>query len=140
MLAEIAQAGFAISCESDKADVVVINTCGFIAPAEAESLEAIRHAVNCKRRGSVKKVIVAGCAGRMGSEVCRLVAEQADMELVGGVYPKVMQEGTVDVGAWSCGMVAGLIHDIPTCKELIDRIMSEAEQLIRKRLEGFLAA
>ncbi|HUD51601.1 MAG TPA: nitronate monooxygenase, partial [Parvibaculum sp.] len=45
-----------------------------------------------------------------------------------------------DAGAWSCGMVAGLIHDIPSVKELIDRIMSEAEAIIRKRLEGFLAA
>ena len=61
-------------------------------------------------------------------------------ELVGGVYPRVMQEGDMNAGAWSCGMVAGLIHDIPTCKELIDRIMSEAETIIRKRLEGLLAA
>jgi nitronate monooxygenase len=45
----------------------------------------------------------------------------------------------MDAGAWSCGMVAGLIHDVPTCKELIDRIMAEAEQLIRARLEGFLS-
>jgi nitronate monooxygenase len=37
-------------------------------------------------------------------------------------------------------MVAGLIHDIPTCKELIDRIMSEATTIIQKRLEGLLAA
>ena len=59
---------------------------------------------------------------------------------VAGVYPKVMQNGDMDVGAWSCGMVAGLIHDIPTVKELIDRIMAEAESIIRKRLEGFLAA
>jgi nitronate monooxygenase len=35
-------------------------------------------------------------------------------------------------------MVAGLIHDIPSCRELIDRIMSEAEQIIRGRLMGFL--
>ncbi|WP_281032309.1 NAD(P)H-dependent flavin oxidoreductase [Parvibaculum lavamentivorans] len=61
-------------------------------------------------------------------------------ELVGGVYPRVMQEGDMDAGAWSCGMVAGLIHDVPTCKELIDRMMSEAETIIRKRLEGLLAA
>ena len=60
-------------------------------------------------------------------------------EYVGGVYPRIMQQGDMDAGAWSCGMVAGLIHDIPTCKELIDQIMSEAEGLIRKRLEGFLA-
>ena len=59
---------------------------------------------------------------------------------VAGVYPKVMTEGDMDAGAWSCGMVAGLIDDIPTCKELIDRIMTEADALIHKRLEGMLAA
>ncbi len=59
---------------------------------------------------------------------------------VGGVYPRIMQEGDMNAGAWSCGMVVGLIHDIPTCKELIDRIMAEAEELIRHRLEAMLAA
>jgi nitronate monooxygenase len=53
---------------------------------------------------------------------------------VAGVYPKVMIEGDADAGAWSCGMVAGLIRDVPTCKELIDRIMAEAERLIHLRL------
>ena len=56
------------------------------------------------------------------------------IEEVAGVYPKIMQDGEMDAGAWSCGMVAGLIHDIPTCKELIDRIMKEASELIQKRL------
>lgn len=59
-------------------------------------------------------------------------------EEVAGVYPRVMIEGEVDAGAWSCGMVAGLIHDIPTCKELIDRIMRGAHALIRDRLQGLL--
>lgn len=59
---------------------------------------------------------------------------------VAGVYPKVMIDGDMEIGAWSCGMVAGLIHDIPTCKQLIDGIMTEADALIRKRLEGMLAA
>jgi nitronate monooxygenase len=57
---------------------------------------------------------------------------------VAGVYPRIMIEGDMDAGAWSCGMVAGLIHDIPSCKELIDRIMSEADEIIRGRLMGFL--
>ncbi|MET4797956.1 nitronate monooxygenase family protein [Bradyrhizobium sp. LB11.1] len=57
---------------------------------------------------------------------------------VAGVYPRIMLHGQMDAGAWSCGMVAGLIHDIPTCKELVDRIMTEAEQIIRNRLMGFL--
>ena len=59
---------------------------------------------------------------------------------VAGVYPRIMRDGDVDAGAWSCGMVAGLIHDIPTCRELVDRIMRDAEQLIRDRLESFLQA
>ncbi|MFP6779717.1 MAG: nitronate monooxygenase family protein [Alphaproteobacteria bacterium] len=59
---------------------------------------------------------------------------------VSGVYPKVMLDGDMDAGAWSCGMVAGLIHDIPTVKELVDRIMEESEFLIKKRLEGLLSA
>jgi nitronate monooxygenase len=61
-------------------------------------------------------------------------------EEVAGVYPRIMKDGEMDAGGWSCGMVAGLIHDIPTVKDLIDRIMSEAEALIRQRLEGMLAA
>ena len=59
---------------------------------------------------------------------------------VAGVYPKIMQEGTMDAGAWSCGMVAGLIHDIPTCKELIDRVISEAEEIINNRLSKLKTA
>jgi nitronate monooxygenase len=59
---------------------------------------------------------------------------------VAGIYPKVMQEGDVDAGAWSCGMVAGLIHDVPTVKELIDRIMSEADSIITQRLAGLQAS
>lgn len=56
---------------------------------------------------------------------------------VAGVYPKIMREGAMDAGAWSCGMVAGLISDIPTVKELIDRIMIEADELINRRLATF---
>ncbi|MBK6657622.1 MAG: nitronate monooxygenase [Proteobacteria bacterium] len=59
-------------------------------------------------------------------------------EEVVGVYPKIMQQGEMDAGAWSCGLVAGLIHDIPTCEELIDRIMSEANAIIRERLARFV--
>ena len=59
---------------------------------------------------------------------------------VGGVYPRIMKQGEMDAGAWSCGMVAGLIHDVPTVKELIDRIMREAEEIIGKRLAGIAKA
>lgn len=57
---------------------------------------------------------------------------------VAGVYPKIMMNGDTEAGVWSCGMVAGLIHDIPSCRELVSRIMSEAEALIKNRLTGML--
>ncbi len=80
----------------------------------------------------------------------RLIAKEKELgskirfediiEEVAGVYPKIMTEGDMDAGAWSCGMVAGLIYDIPTVQELVDRIMSEAEAIISSRLAGFLKA
>ncbi|MBH97441.1 MAG: nitronate monooxygenase [Rhodospirillaceae bacterium] len=51
-----------------------------------------------------------------------------------GVYPKIMLEGDMDAGVWSCGLVAGLIDDIPSVEELINRIMAEASNLINRRL------
>ena len=60
------------------------------------------------------------------------------IEEVAGIYPKVMVEGDLDAGAWSCGMTVGLIDDVPSCKELIDRIMGGAERIIRQRLTGLL--
>jgi nitronate monooxygenase len=56
------------------------------------------------------------------------------MAEVVGVYPKIMAEGEMDAGAWSCGMVAGLIHDIPTCRDLIQGIMAQAREIIDQRL------
>ncbi len=72
MLAEIAEAGFIIVSEPYEADVIVINTCAFIAPAEAESLEAIKSAVDSKIHSpnKEKKVIVAGCLSeRLGRQI-----------------------------------------------------------------------
>jgi nitronate monooxygenase len=59
---------------------------------------------------------------------------------VAGVYPRIMKEGDLDAGAWSCGMVAGLIRDIPTVRDLIHRIMNEAERIIRERLGAIVGA
>ena len=54
---------------------------------------------------------------------------------VAGVYPAIMMDGDMDAGAWSCGMVAGLVYDIPSVKELIDRIVNEAEEIIQSKLK-----
>ncbi len=59
---------------------------------------------------------------------------------VAGVYPRIMKNGEMDAGGWSCGMVAGLIHDVPPAQELIDRIMAEAHGLVTDRLARLAAA
>jgi nitronate monooxygenase len=61
------------------------------------------------------------------------------IEQVAGIYPKVMVEGDLEAGAWSCGMVAGLIKDVPTVAELVSRIMGQTDQIIRQRLNGMSA-
>ncbi|MGI9438757.1 MAG: NAD(P)H-dependent flavin oxidoreductase [Parvibaculales bacterium] len=61
------------------------------------------------------------------------------MDEVAGVYPKIMSEGDMDAGAWSCGMVAGLIHDIPSCNDLVGGMVKEAEDIITSRLSQFAA-
>ena len=60
------------------------------------------------------------------------------MPEVAGVYPRIFKDGDMEAGAWSCGMVAGLIHDVPGVAELMDRIMAEAEAIIDRlqRLAG----
>ncbi len=81
-------------------------------------------------------------------EIIRIEKEKGEAEtiddirhLVTGVKGRlVLQEGKMDEAAWSCGMVAGLIHDIPSCEELIGRIMDEADNIIRQRLLGSLEA
>ena len=60
------------------------------------------------------------------------------VDLVAGVYPKVMTDGDMESGAWSCGMVAGLIHDVPSCHDLVNNMVSEAEDIIRGRLASVL--
>jgi len=81
------------------------------------------------------------------SAVERLIAKEAALgdklqfsdiqEEVVGVYPKIMKDGDMDIGAWSCGMVAGLISDVPSCKDLVERIVNDAEDIIRNRLAAF---
>ncbi|MGI9287217.1 MAG: nitronate monooxygenase [Pseudomonadales bacterium] len=65
----------------------------------------------------------------------KLANDEDMIDEVAGVYPRIMQEGDMDAGAWSCGMVAGLINNIPTVQELIDTIMAEADAIINDRFK-----
>ena len=107
-----------------------------VAASELDTELIMRPLRNTERvlaNGAVQKILEKEKA--LGDEI-----QNTDiMDEVAGVYPKIMQEGTMDAGAWSCGMVAGLIHDIPTCKELVERIVADAEEIIKSRLSQFVA-
>lgn len=87
-------------------------------------MRSLRNTERVLNNGAVERLILKE------KELGDAITIQDILPEVAGVYPKIMMEGTMDAGAWSCGMVAGLIHDIPTCKELIDRIMFQAEEII----------
>ena len=79
-------------------------------------------------RNAVSREVVA--IERKGGATIEDVAH-----LVAGKRGRVVyEEGDPDYGIWSAGMVQGLIHDIPSCAELVARIVSEAEAIIRQRL------
>jgi len=74
MLGQLAQAGYTLTPEADGADVVVVNTCGFIEPARQESLAVIREMLDLKQRGRLGSVVVAGClAERKGQTLLQEV-------------------------------------------------------------------
>ena len=61
MMGQLKAAGYEITNNADEAETVVVNTCGFIESAKAESVEAILEATGAKANGITKRVIVAGC-------------------------------------------------------------------------------
>jgi ribosomal protein S12 methylthiotransferase len=84
MLGRLAQDGYALVPNADGADVVVVNTCGFIEPARQESLGVIREMLALKQQGRVGAVVVAGClAERKGEELLR---EVPDVDHIVGVF------------------------------------------------------
>src|SRR6202795_874049 len=95
-------------------------------------MRALRNTERVLKNSGVERLL------EIEREKDRSLKIEAIHDQVAGVYPKVMLEGDMEAGAWSCGMVVGLIHDIPSVKELIDRIMAEADRIIRGRLMGFL--
>lgn len=61
MLAKLRQAGFELTAESGLADVVIVNTCGFIEDAKRESIENILEFAQLKKEGQIQKIVVTGC-------------------------------------------------------------------------------
>src|SRR4051812_10166217 len=84
MLGKLAQDGYVLTPDADGADVVVVNTCGFIEPARQESLGVIREMLDLKRQGRVGAVVVAGCLAERKKD--DLLAEVPEVDHIVGVF------------------------------------------------------
>jgi ribosomal protein S12 methylthiotransferase len=84
MLGRLAQDGYALVPEADGADVVIVNTCGFIEPARQESLSVIREMVALKQSGRVGAVVVAGCLAERKKD--DLLQEVPEVDHIVGVF------------------------------------------------------
>jgi ribosomal protein S12 methylthiotransferase len=84
MLGKLAQDGYALQPDADGADVVVVNTCGFIEPARQESLAVIREMLELKKAGRVGAVVVAGCMAERQREV--LLEQVPEVDQIVGVF------------------------------------------------------
>src|SRR5581483_1989173 len=94
MLGKLAQDGYALSPDADGADVVVVNTCGFIEPARQESLAVIREMLDLKRQGRVGAVVVAGCLAERKQDA--LLQEVPEVDHIVGVFGREEISQVVD--------------------------------------------
>jgi ribosomal protein S12 methylthiotransferase len=84
MLGKLAQDGYALTPDADGADVVVVNTCGFIEPARQESLGVIREMLELKKQGRIRAVVVAGCLAERQKDM--LLEQVPDVDQIVGVF------------------------------------------------------
>ncbi len=84
MLGKLSQDGYALQPDADGADVVIVNTCGFIEPARQESLAVIREMLELKAQGKIGSVIVAGCLAERNQDT--LLAEVPGVDRIVGVF------------------------------------------------------
>src|SRR6516164_1358957 len=84
MLGKLAQDGYTLTPDADGADVVVVNTCGFIEPARQESLAVIREMLELKRQGRVGAVVVAGCLAERQKDL--LLEQVPEVDQIVGVF------------------------------------------------------
>src|ERR1051325_10900422 len=94
MLGKLAQDGYALVPDAEGADVVVVNTCGFIEPARQESLAVIREMLDLKQQGKVGSVVVAGCLAERKKD--DLLTEVPEVDHVVGVFGREEIASVVD--------------------------------------------
>ena len=91
-------------------------------------MRSLRNTERVLRNPAAEKVLELEKAGAGIAELAPLVSGQNGL--------KMAIEGDLECGLWSAGQCVGLIHDVPTIEELIDRIMSEAKEIVEGRIGG----
>ncbi|MCS7192275.1 MAG: 30S ribosomal protein S12 methylthiotransferase RimO [Armatimonadetes bacterium] len=91
MLGWLAQSEFAITTELERADVIVVNTCGFLKAAVDENLQKLKHLAKYKRQGNCKALIAVGCLVSRFPELVQEFVPEFDACLGVGEYHKVPQ-------------------------------------------------
>ncbi len=89
MLGTLQRGGYALTGNQAEADVLIVNTCGFISPAVAESTAAIREAVERKRRGECRAVIATGCLVQRDAEGLQRDVSGVDAFLGLNEFPQI---------------------------------------------------
>jgi nitronate monooxygenase len=92
---------------------------------------SMRNTARVFRNSVASKAIEMEHEGKTIEEIGPLVA--------GAKGRMVFETGDMEQGVWSAGTCMGLIHDIPTVKELVERIMREAREIVRSRLQALAA-
>ncbi len=111
MLGKLAQDGYALTADPDGADVVVVNTCGFIEPARQESLAVIREMLRLKDKGRVGAVVVAGCLAERKKEA--LLDEVPGVDHIVGVFGREEITQVVDRAVAHRGEQRSLFRPAP---------------------------
>jgi ribosomal protein S12 methylthiotransferase len=117
MLGVLASSGYEITADQAEADVIVVNTCGFIESAKEESIEAILEAASMKKRGSCKKVIVAGCLAQRYREELSKELPEADV-IIGtaeiGRISEICAEALAKKGGMLCNVSPpAMVYGLP---------------------------
>src|ERR1700758_403048 len=112
MMGILARDGYELTPRADEADILVVNTCSFIAAAQKESVDAILEMAEHKKFGAAKKLIVAGClAERFRAQILEQLPE-VDAVVGTGEVERIMEAVEGDLRVLPAQPPAFLYHDL----------------------------
>ncbi len=134
MLGRLASGGFSITVDPTQADIIVVNTCGFIQGAVEESIDAILQLAEYKKSGSCRRLIVAGCLPQRFGESLKASLPEVDVFLGTGAYDRILETALSKGPGRPCLLPAPETHPLQHIET--PRILSTASLAYVKIAEG----